>query len=66
VTNDSDDNIKQITIVDITGKVVLQEEITLQSNNPIVDINISKLPSGIYLVNIQHDGGNSTNKIIVE
>ncbi len=66
VPNDNKDVIQQISIIDITGAVVLQEEITVQSNTSGVNIDISALPSGIYLINILHNGGTTSNKIVVD
>ncbi len=54
------ETVKSVTIIDINGRTVLQNNINL--NNP--EINVAELNSGIYFVSVTTDLGTSTQKII--
>jgi hypothetical protein len=54
---------KQITVTNILGKVVLQQ--TLNSVNNTV-LNVSTLPKGIYNINIKNNDGNTALNFIVD
>ncbi|MDZ4752574.1 MAG: T9SS type A sorting domain-containing protein [Flavobacteriales bacterium] len=50
-----------ITVVDITGKIVLNANVVQNRT-----LNISSLDAGIYMISITQDGINVTKKIVVE
>jgi endoglucanase len=54
--------IKQIALIDVSGKVVLKK--TLENNNTNYNLDISTIPSGMYLVNFKSDDSAWTKKII--
>jgi endoglucanase len=54
--------IKQILLIDVSGKVVLKK--TLENNNANYNLDISTIPSGMYLVNFKSDDNAWTKKII--
>ena len=54
--------IQQVKIVDIWGKIILNNS---YNNEAVMNINISKLPQGMYIVQaMQKDGTILTNKLI--
>lgn len=53
----------QISIADVSGKVVYSGVATMNSN---MTINVSNLQSGLYFLNISSDMGNSTQKLIIK
>jgi hypothetical protein len=54
----------QITLTDLTGRLVLTSNISLDKNQTSVDV--SKLNQGIYLLKIVTQQGNATFKVIVQ
>lgn len=57
----------QIMIVDITGKVVLMENVNLTGSDNVVELNVANLTKGIYLVNILgQNGARAAQKLIVQ
>ncbi len=50
-----------ITVTDISGKVVMQQNV---ENNPITQINIQHLPAGLYIINVKADQANGVQKFI--
>lgn len=52
----------QITLVNLLGQIVLQEEFSTQNGSHT--INVDGLQSGVYLVNITLDGNTTTKRII--
>lgn len=52
----------QLSIYDITGKSVLNKSLNLGENS----IDISHMPSGVYLVRFTADGFNQTKKLIIQ
>ncbi|WP_338732070.1 T9SS type A sorting domain-containing protein [Mangrovimonas cancribranchiae] len=53
-----------ISIVDITGKIVLQEQ-NIQPNSNKYTLNLSQLASGVYLLNLEQENRKITKKLIV-
>jgi hypothetical protein len=51
-----------VTIIDITGKTVMQVNISTQHDV----INLSSLSRGIYFVNVQTAAGNTVKKLVKE
>jgi hypothetical protein len=51
-----------VTIIDITGKTVMQVNISTQHDV----INLSSLGRGIYFVNVQTAAGNTVKKLVKE
>lgn len=56
----------QINITDISGKKLRTEKIAANSTLTTHAINVSRLPAGVYLVNIVIENGVSTNKFVKE
>jgi len=55
-----------ITIFDITGKKVLNDEISNANGKTIKTINIKALKKGVYFVNVATNGISSTTKVVVQ
>ena len=51
---------KQLRIIDVSGRVKYQQAI----KKSIEEINISQLPAGIYIVQLQNDNGTTALKLI--
>lgn len=65
VLNISIDELKNNTtlqVYDITGKMVLQQ----QTAKNVTQLNVSKLPSGIYMLNIKDESSNRSMKFVKE
>jgi len=58
----ANETITEISIMDIAGKKLLEEN----PNSTSVEINTNDLSSGVYLINIETLTGNTIRKIIVE
>jgi hypothetical protein len=54
------ENIREIRILDLLGKIVFQQSINKQSK-----INIDKLPSGVYILTVIDNENKMTNKKII-
>jgi Glycosyl hydrolase family 9/Secretion system C-terminal sorting domain/Cellulose binding domain len=54
--------IKQIALIDVSGKVVLKKSI--ENNSANYNLDISTIPSGMYLVNFKSDDNAWSKKII--
>jgi len=54
--------VKDIQIVDISGKEVMQKQI----NNYMADIDIKTLSSGNYIVKINTDKGTAVKQVVIE
>lgn len=54
--NDSD---KEILIFDVLGKKVLQTTLTSK------ELNVSNLPSGVYIIQINENDASATRKLII-
>ena len=53
--------LKQVEIFDITGKLVVLEQ--LNPNNPMNTIDVSAIQAGLYLMNIQSETGSAFKRI---
>jgi PKD domain/Secretion system C-terminal sorting domain len=47
----------QVQITDLTGKIVLQQEINQQSGTTLQEINIAHLPIGMYVLSVRYVHG---------
>ena len=57
-------NMKQIRLLDYAGRVVEMKEV---ANNTAINISVSHLPKGLYLVQATYnDGSTKTEKLVVE
>jgi len=54
--------VKDIQIVDISGKEVMQKQI----NNYMADIDIKTLSSGSYVIKINTDKGTAVKQVVIE
>ncbi|WP_299012494.1 T9SS type A sorting domain-containing protein [uncultured Polaribacter sp.] len=57
------DNVKQVTVYSVLGQQVLSRKVTAQST---LDVDVSGLTSGMYLVKLTGDNGSFTKKVIKE
>jgi hypothetical protein len=54
-----------VTITDITGKVVFNNQLNDMLNNNAASINVSQFNKGMYFIYLSNDNGISTQKLIV-
>lgn len=54
-----------VTITDITGKVVFNNQLNDMLNNNTATINVSNFNKGMYFIYLSNDKGTSTQKLIV-
>jgi hypothetical protein len=56
-----------VMLSDLTGKLVWQEDLGMvNTGSRRIDIDVAKLPGGIYFVEVQAYGGSKTEKLIVK
>lgn len=55
-----------LTIVNLMGQMVYNENVALTEGNNILNLNVSNLKAGVYMVNIRTNKGTSTQKLIVK
>ena len=53
-----------VQVMGVDGKILVQQNISLASGMNTVSLNISNVPSGIYLVQVQLNDGFVTKKFI--
>ena len=63
ITISSQNNLQSVTIYNVLGAQVMQ---TSNLNSKSTDVNISDLPSGVYLVKIEDDGNSEGLKRLVK
>ena len=63
ISNSENINISEITIVDLNGRIIKTQKFSNISN---IEISLTDLTSGIYLMNINTDKGIVTKKIVKE
>lgn len=61
VSNTNNVNVNKITVTDLNGRVVKEVN---YSNTTNIQVNVSDLSSGVYMMNINSDKGSSVQKII--
>ena len=61
VTNNEGINVNEITVTDLNGRVVKTTKFDNVSN---IEMNISDLSSGMYMMSIKSDAGTATKKIV--
>lgn len=61
ITVQFEGNLANITVVDVTGKII--DEMTIQSNEMI---DLSTLNTGTYFINVNIDGKTSTERVIIK
>jgi len=55
-----------IELIDITGKIVLQQRLNCSSNSPLIaSFDVSKLNDGVYFLKMLSNNINKTSKIII-
>lgn len=65
VNNVSQHEVATVSIIDLTGHVVLSDNVDLGEGSTMVTKNLSKLMTGTYLTRIQFENGSSIIKKIV-
>ena len=53
-----------ITVFDMTGKVVIQKMLPVAENGQVVNLNLSDLSDGVYLINVNSEVLNLTERVI--
>lgn len=61
--NVSGNKIQQISIADITGKILMQKVVDNVNN---ITLNIANLAKGVYAINVKNELGQQSTKLIVE
>ena len=61
ISNTENISVNSISITDLNGRIVKQNTYSNETN---VQVNISDLSSGVYMMNITSDKGSVTKKII--
>jgi hypothetical protein len=54
-----------VTITDITGKVVFKNQLNDMLNNNAASVNVSEFNKGMYFIMLSNEQGTSTQKLIV-
>ena len=57
-----DGNVTNVVIYDVTGRVVY----TQNANVTTLNVNVSNLPKGLYVINVSTDKGENVEKLIIE
>jgi len=55
-----------LTIVNLMGQVMYSDNVALNEGNNLLNVNISNLTPGVYMINIRTNKGTSTQKLIVK
>lgn len=63
--NTTDENF-QVNLMNITGKTVYQQDITEANEFVDTSIDVTNLPDGVYILNIQGNTKSTTKRIIIE
>lgn len=56
----------QISVVDLVGKVLYQEEMVCKPGENIRKLNLEQLDNGLYLIHLTNDGRSVTRKLFIE
>ncbi len=55
-----------INVLDITGKIVMQQNNTLTTGNNSIELNTENLTNGMYIISIQSENGNVSNLRLIK
>ena len=61
-----DETVKEVSVYDMTGKILIKQSNLSVNTSGITKINISDLPAGLYIVNAIDEQGKVTNKKIIK
>lgn len=61
-----DETVKEVSVYDMTGKILIKQSNLSVNTSSITKINISELPAGLYIVNTIDELGKVTNKKIIK
>lgn len=50
-----DHSYRQLVVYDVQGRVVLQKDIVRKEKKDLIDVDVSKLPQGSYIIQLQSD-----------
>lgn len=64
--NNTDHTLSQLSIYDLSGKLVMKQERLLVEAGNIISVDISYLAKGMYVVNITDEQGNNISKKIIK
>ena len=59
-------DVKNIQVVDITGKVIYNEEIKEATTSTTKKVDLSSFNDGVYIINVSDDSRTSTYKVVLE
>ena len=65
IINAKSSNKGQVNVLDITGKVLSSQNITLENGNNVINQNTNDLTSGIYFVQVKYNESFITKKLVV-
>jgi hypothetical protein len=63
--NSKENSKAQVRVLDVTGKVLSAQDITLESGKNVVSQNTTDLPSGIYFVQVKGNDSFITKKLVI-
>lgn len=66
VINSQSSGTYQISVVDLVGKVLYQEEVVCRPGENIRKLNLGQLENGLYLIHLNKDGQSVTRKLFIE
>ncbi len=64
--NSTDYTLAIINVLDITGKIVMQQNNNLTVGNNLIELNTQELTNGMYIISIQSDNGNVSNLRLIK
>jgi hypothetical protein len=59
-------DVAQLLVFDVSGKVMMQQNVPAESGGHDIDLNIAQLPAGIYYVTIKSESGLISAKLVKE
>jgi hypothetical protein len=62
----ADKGTAQITVLDLSGRVVMTQSHTNVSGQNNMQLDLSKVAKGAYMLNVQTEGSNNQVRVVVE
>lgn len=56
----------QVTITDISGRAIMKADKAIKAGFQQIGLDVSKYPTGIYMINLSGAGFNTTQKLVVQ
>ena len=54
-----------LTLVNVDGRIIMEQSLQLSGNQQIIPLNISKLQAGMYYVKVQAGSASYVEKVVV-